>query len=554
MSVAQWLLLLVPLAPLACALASVGWRQRAWLLPLAPLPALACAIGVAPGSTLALPDALLGAILAQDALGAVFLGFCALLWTAGGAYALAYLGDKPHARGFCVCWHLTAAGSLAVCVAADAASFYAAFAALSLAAYVLVVHDRSAAALRAGRIYLVLAVGGEIALLSGLLLALQGAESARIADIRAALPQAPWRDAAVACLLAGFGLKAGLVPLHGWLPLAHSAAPVPASAVLSGAIVKAGILGLLRFLPAGLPDWPAIIALAGLLTAYAGVLLGLAQAQPKAVLAYSTMSQMGLLVAVLGAGLASPQLAQMHAAVAFYALHHGLAKGGLFLAAGLLALGWGRRGVLAAAALLGGAIAGLPFTGGALAKLATKGPLGEGWTATLAGLSAIGTMLLMLRFLFLARRTQPAAQSGVPVLLPLAFGLLVLATLLLPWLLFPRLVGSPLAYAWSPAAVWAAAWPIALALAIGLAVARRPVRHPHVPVGDIASWADDAVRGLRWPALPAAAQAPQRLARAWGTRVVAGCSAAAQRLTHWPVAATVLLVLLALLALTLHRP
>ena len=74
------------------------------------------------------------------------------------------------------------------------------------------------------------------------------------------MPAAPGRDLIIGLLLAGFGLKAGLVPLHVWLPLAHPAAPMPASAVLSGAIIKAGIIGLIRFLPRGgaLPEWGVV--------------------------------------------------------------------------------------------------------------------------------------------------------------------------------------------------------------------------------------------------------------------------------------------------------
>ena len=563
MTAGHWLLLATVLVPLACAVAGLAWRRRAWLLPLAPLPGLACALLVPPDTGLLLPQVLLGAVLVLDATAAVFLGFCALLWACAGAYALAYLGSKPHARGFCFAWQLTLAGSLGVCLAADAASFYVCFAALSLAAYVLVVHDRTPGALRAGRIYLVLAVAGEVALLLGLVLAVQGAGSLRIADIRAALPEAAARDAAIALLLAGLGLKAGLVPLHAWLPLAHGAAPAPASAVLSGAIVKAGILGLLRFLPveAALPSWPTVLAVLGLVTAYAGVLLGVLQREPKPVLAYSTMSQMGLLVAVLGAGLASAQDAGTHAAVAFYALHHGLAKGALFLAAGLLALGWRRGPLLWVAALLGAAIAGAPLTGGALAKLATKGPLGEGWVATVAGASAVGTMLLMLRFLWLVSRPGPDAHgthAPVPATMPAAFLLLAAAALALPWWLLPRITGTAPAYAWSAAGLWGAAWPVALALVLAALAWRRGPRLPAVPVGDIAAWADDALRRPRVPGWlqPAqatrAAAAAQRLAGRAAGRVALGCEAVATRLAQWPMAAGALLLLLAVLAAALH--
>ncbi len=104
-----------------------------------------------------------------------------------------------------------------------------------------------------------LALLAESVLLVGLVM-LAGEHSGRqpgLRDAAAALVDSPDRDLILALLVAGFGTKAGLVPLHVWMPLAHAAAPMPASAVLSGAVVKVGIIGLIRFLPLSeaLPDW-----------------------------------------------------------------------------------------------------------------------------------------------------------------------------------------------------------------------------------------------------------------------------------------------------------
>jgi formate hydrogenlyase subunit 3/multisubunit Na+/H+ antiporter MnhD subunit len=144
---------------------------------------------------------------------------------------------------------VTLAGTLGTFVAADIVTFYMSFSLMSLAAYALVVHDRTPVAWRAGRIYIVLAVFGETALLAAVIVAATAADSLAIANVQAGLPASPWRDWAVAGFVVGFGMKAGLVPLHVWLPLAHPQAPTPASAVLSGVIVKAGIIGLMRFVP-----------------------------------------------------------------------------------------------------------------------------------------------------------------------------------------------------------------------------------------------------------------------------------------------------------------
>jgi len=500
MTLEVFLLLLTPALPLAAALAAPWSAQPLRLLPWTAVPGLVAAFAVPAGTSLELPQWLLGSAIGLDRTGAVFLGLCAALWCAAGLYAQGYLRGKPRERSFCLFWQLTMAGSLGACLAEDVIAFYVCFAMLSLAAYGLVVHDRSPASLGAGRVYIALAVFGEVALLLGLLIGAHAAGSVRIDDVRDALAASPWTDAAVLGLLAGLGLKAGLVPLHVWLPLAHSAAPVPASAVLSGALVKAGILGLLRLLPmdASLPHWGAVLTWLGLLTAYAGVVLGVAQRQPKAVLAYSTMSQMGLLVALLGAGVSGAQ--DMLPAAHLHALHHGLAKGALFLSVGLLPLvdPAGRRWVLATAAVLGASMAGLPLTGGALAKLAAKAPMGEGAAATLVTLATAGTWLLVVRFLVLVRQQAPGTSGPPSGAMMAAFVLLALAAAVGAPLWAVASGGPGLGESLGPAAINAAAVPLVLGSVLAVLAWRTGVRMPRVPVGDLAAWA-----GLASPDRPA---------------------------------------------------
>ena len=241
------------------------------LLALAPLPALGAALVAADGPALVLPAALLGLTFALDVPGAMLLGTAALLWIAAGAYARADLRGAANRGRFAVWWLMTLTGNLGVFMAADLVSFYLFFTLASLAPYGLVVHDNTPAARRAAAVYVALAVLGEALLLMGfvLLAAASPDGSLLIRDAVAALPTSPWRDAALAFLVLGFGLKIGLVPLHVWMPLTYSAAPIPAAAVLSGAAVKAGVIGLIRFLPfeAGLPGWGEALAAAGLLSA-----------------------------------------------------------------------------------------------------------------------------------------------------------------------------------------------------------------------------------------------------------------------------------------------
>lgn len=494
------------LAPLALLLACVSPRLRTRmpaLLAFAPVPALAAASLAVGDPALSLPATLLGVTLRLDLPGAMLLGAAALLWVAAGAFAAVALRGKPDRARFAVWWLLTLTGNIGVFVAADLASFYLFFALVSLSAYGLIAQDGSSRARRAGGIYVGLALLGEAALLMGfvmLAIATPG-DSLLIRDAVAALPTSPWRDATLALLIAGFGLKIGLVPLHVWMPLAYSAAPFAAAAVMSGAAVKAGVIGMIRFLPldAPLPDWGHALATAGLSSAFFGVAVGVTQRNPKAVLAYSSVSQMGLLAAVFGMGLAAGDASTAPAA-SYYAAHHVLVKGGLFLALGVAATTSARRSwlVLLPATLLSLSLAGLPFTGGALAKWAVKTPLGEGIVGTLATLASAGSTILMLHFLHRLVVTSPGeAGQRVPRGLSMPWLATALASIVLPWALFRTVASGSFLDVLGPASLWKACWPIAVGAVLAVALRRFAHRLPRLPEGDWVVATEPAMRGLR---------------------------------------------------------
>lgn len=512
--------LAVPVAMLLACLSRRARYRMLTLLALAPVPGLAAALLAYGGPPLVLDQAGLRFTLALDPPGAMLLGVAALLWIASGVYARSYLGGQPNGGRFAVWWLLTLTGSLGVFFAADLATFYVTFGLVSLAAWGLVIHDGTPRALRAGVVYLALAVLGEICLLAGfaLLAAATPGESLAIRDAVALLPTSPSRGLTVALLIAGFALKMGLVPLHVWLPVAHPAAPMPASAVLSGAIIKAGVIGLIRFLPldAGLPDWGTALATMGLCSAFYGVAIGITQTNPKTVLAYSSVSQMGFVAAVLGMALAAGD-GGAAMAVAFYAAHHVLAKGALFLAVGVVAATGARRlwPVLLPAAVLGLGFGGLPLTGGAVAKLAVKAPLGVGIVGLLATLAAAGSTLLMLHFLHRLRSSVVAEPDATaPAGLAVPWLAMAGAAVAIPWALFLTAGIGTLADALAPAALWTAFWPVLLGTVLFVGLRRWGHRLPHVPEGDVVvvaaaitpasvalgHWmerADDVLR--RWP-------------------------------------------------------
>lgn len=476
------------------------------LLPLAPLPALALAL-MGQSDETAAPILLLGVRLAMDESTRLLLGMTAGLWLAAGIFAQSMAGGRNLAL-FAGFWCLTLTGNLGVFLAVDVITFYAAFAAVSLAAWFLVVHDRTSAALRAGRIYIVLAVLGEVCLLVAFLIGAQAADSLLIADIRMALAETPLGAVAVALLVVGFGIKAGMVPLHIWLPLAHPAAPVAASAVLSGAIVKAGLVGFWLFLPPG--TFAVGLLALGLAGAFGAALWGLTQANPKAVLAYSTISQMGLMLALTGGG-AAPQ------GVAFYAVHHGFAKGALFLVAGAVmgSAGRARMLLLGVAGVLALSVIGLPLTGGGAVKAAAKSGLSEGLALAITA-SGTTTALILGWFLWRLGRSE-AVQSTAAVPQRVSVVILAIAAVLGPWLLWPQAIGLAPAYAVSASAVYSGLWP--LALAVGLALALRLMRHdmPQLSRGKLFDGAGfDRLAGLRFSdggirplVLPALALAPR---------------------------------------------
>ena len=493
------LLPLVPLLPVLMLIALTVPGARAAVMGalwIAPLPALLIA-PLAMGTSLVLYPGDIKITLLLDTPGALLLGGAALLWSAAGAFARAQLGAGPAAQRFGAWWLLTLAGCLGVFIAGDLLSFYLAFAVVSLAAFGLVAHDGTEKARRAGGLYLLLAVVGEIALLLAfaLLHGRAGVESVAIADVAPVLRTTPGGLVIALLLILGLGLKMGLLPLHVWLPIAHPAAPAPGSAVLSGAIIKAGVIGLIRFLPfdgVPAPDG-ALLALLGFATAYWGVAMGLTQRNPKTILAYSSVSQMGVVAAIFGMGL-TLGITETPLHAAFYALHHMLAKGALFLGVGLaLASGGGARAlVLPLALLLALGFGGLPPTGGALAKAAAKPELGTGLAALAGMLSAFGSTALMLHFVQRLRKAMATAPQAM-----LHWGLggpwlvLALAALVVPRILYDVMIGKAPEELWTITTIA----PVMAGAAFALFWSRILERVPEVPAGDVLVFAE---RGSPW--------------------------------------------------------
>ncbi len=497
------LLLLIPCAPLLLACAIMLRPMKPLLLMLAPwaaAPALIASFAVAPESAVHLPWLLLGTKLGIDSTARVFLFFTALLWLAAGVFATAYLKEGRRQARFFTFFLFAMAGNLGLIVAEDMLSFYTFFALMSFASYGLVVHDRTPEARRAGRIYIVLVIAGEGLLFAAMVVAADAAGSVLFEQIPAAVAEAGTRGLILSLALSGLGIKLGVLGLHVWLPLAHPVAPTPASAVLSGAMIKAGLLGWLRLLPLGeatLPGWGGALIVLGLAAAFYAVVVGISQRNPKIVLAYSSVSQMGLVTAGVGLGLTAPaKWPEISAVVLLLALHHALAKSALFLGAGISAGEFaanGRRWLVAAGLSVPAlALAGMPFTSGGLAKAMLKAeaaavasPWGELLSASLPW-TGVAITVLMARFLYLAWPRASTMGARLAHRLAAPWVVLIVALMLVP--ISSGVADTPALWTWSATMSDLAIPAIGGALAaIGAWVWAKLGRHrmPVVSAGDL---------------------------------------------------------------------
>jgi formate hydrogenlyase subunit 3/multisubunit Na+/H+ antiporter MnhD subunit len=417
------MLLLPPLVPILMAFFAHRLESRWWLFSAA-LPALFVGLLAEEGNAITIPWLLLGMHFVLDTTGRLFLLFGALIWMLAALF-MPSRDLASEATGYRKQTFLLAlAGNGLLILAADMLTFYVGFALMGLSAYGLV-RGRSQRARRAARVYLVFTLVGELALFAALLFLMASGGSLLFEN----LPNESIPAIALALLLLGFGIKVALPGLHFWLPRAYALAPVFGVAVLSGPMMKAGLLGWLRFLPFGTPldpEWGNGLMLLGVVGVVLGMLIGVVQREPRAVLAYSSIAKMGLFSALIGFSLNQPTLATvLLPVIVLLALHHLLVKPMLFMGLAL----WQRQGaaswLLPALVLLALSLAALPLTGGGAAKSALSTALGEHLSGVLL-LSGIASMALMGRFLWLLKdrfvsvQQDPVTVLGWLLLLPIA--------------------------------------------------------------------------------------------------------------------------------------
>ena len=432
----DWVML-CPLAWIVIGLVGIAFPRNFALIsrvlfPLGAVCALVLAVltltGIVAGTQavvlpLGLPD--LPFHLRLDALSSFFLFLLGATSAGISIYAGGYMrqGEGTAPGLHCLIYHLFLASMAFVILADDGYAFMVSWEGMALSSFFLVTAEhRHAEIRRAGYLYLLIAHIGAVGILLSFGVMAGSTGDYTFDAMRAFPPEGIWPTVAFLLALFGFGAKAGLLPLHIWLPEAHPAAPSPVSAMMSGVMLKTAIYGLLRvsfdLLHAQLWWWGALLLVLGLATALFGVIFATVQTDMKRLLAYSSIENIGLIVVGFGLTLIFksfmlPHLAALAlTATLYHCLNHAFFKSLLFLATGSVLHATHERNL----GKLGGLIHRMPW----VAWLALIGVLASAGLPPLNGF--VSEWLLLQSFLF----TSGLPQGYLNMLLPVVAGAVAL--------------------------------------------------------------------------------------------------------------------------------
>jgi len=430
--------------------------------------------------------------LRLDSLSAFFLVLLGVVGAGVSIYSGGYLATGGgDIRLLCLQYHMFLASMVLVLLADDAYLFLVAWETMALASYFLVTTDHKIAQTRqAGLVYLVVAHAGAIGILLCFGTLQLGQWNFTFDAMRANTLSSGWASVAFLLALFGFGAKAGFLPLHIWLPEAHPAAPSPISALMSGVMIKTAIYGLLRVLFDLLHQqvwWWGVAALSlGLLTALFGVMFAAVQTDMKRLLAYSSIENIGIVLAGVGLTMLfhtyEMDLLAALALVAtlYHCINHALFKSLLFLTTGSVMHATSHRSL----GKLGGLIGHMPWVAG----LALIGTLA---IAGLPPLNGFASEWLLFQA-FLATTSLP--NGYLNMLVPVGTAALALAVALAGYVMvkffgivFLGLPREPLAQARDASLlervglVWLAGWCVSIRTRSARRAANGPRRWMRLP-------------------------------------------------------------------------
>ncbi|MBU3113545.1 complex I subunit 5 family protein [Clostridium lacusfryxellense] len=282
-----------------------------------------------------------GLHLKLDMFRYVFVWLTSVIWLLTTIYSTQYLVNHKNRNRYYLFFMLTLGSAIGIFISENFLNLFTFFEIMSFTSYALIINDEDEYSHEAGNTYIVMAVTGGLILLMGLFLLYNSTQTLDISELSSSVGHlGNIKYLIVTLIIIGFGVKAGMVPLHIWLPKAYTAAPTPATIVLSAILAKTGIFGIIvtiEVIMSGDFIISIIILVLGFLNMFIGGFLAIMQRNIKRILAYSSMSQIGYIL--VGIGLIG--ILKEHRTIAIYGtlyhvINHGIFKALLFMGTGTI--------------------------------------------------------------------------------------------------------------------------------------------------------------------------------------------------------------------------
>lgn len=280
-----------------------------------------------------------------DLLGFSLAALSSFVWLLCTVYSVDYMAGEHAGSRYYPVLIFTLGSCQGIFMAGDFFTLFIFFELMSLVAYLLVIHEETPQALQAGYKYLIITIIGGLALFFGIIITFELAGTVDLAGGPLVQESSLLAFFAFLSYLVGFGIKAGIFPLHVWLPDAHPVAPSPASALLSGIMLKTGAYGLLRVIfhvfsvdLVRSTGWDKVLGVLAVITILLGSAVALTQDDIKRRLAYSSIGQMGYILLGMSVLTEKALIGDI-----FHIFSHAFMKSALFLAAGAIIWKTGTR-------------------------------------------------------------------------------------------------------------------------------------------------------------------------------------------------------------------